>query len=888
MDRSGNRGGGVCCLYKRAFLVNEVALPSCLNSDVLCFECFDTALHIQFRAILIYRPPNSNQDEDTNLVDALTGLCVLNDRCILLGDFNIDVDWNNFTPNTPASRKFVEFFKGNMMTQHVFNPTRGLSVLDLILTTDRNLIKNVSVCPPFASSDHNCIFFDVDISIQRLRDIPLPNFNRADYKALSAHLLTIDWWSVFFGYVSVDDLYRRFCTVIYNALALYVPVDYAQPKAVKYPSHIQNLMSQKTRLFNQIVKFHGTPLSSSHYKGICSELDRHLKKFLAYLQKKASRSRNSKKLFSLMKSKFKHLGCLPVLLDEHGNQYLFDQHKAEALASHFSSIFTSGLHTYTATDRMAFAESDVCTDMTIEPTTVLRTLKSLKPSTSIPFDGIPQIIFRRCAHALYKPVAMILNISLMYGEVPSAWKESIVTAIPKPHAPPSLLSSYRPISITPTPSKVLEKFVRDEIFSWLSQNRLIPCEQHGFLPGASTVTQLADCVFDWSMAINEGNSVDVIYFDLSKAFDRVNHQKLLLKLQELGLKSLLINWIQSYLLNRSMYVKVGNTFSESYPCLSGVPQGGVLSPLLFMIYTMDLPACLTTHDRVKVRMYADDIKVYGVYNEHTQFLVRQALAQSIMNMMDWAKSWDIPVNLDKTVVLHFGTPTDFVYHYDGFTLKTVKEVRDLGVLINHELNSKSHVDQMIRKAFAITYNIFRNIESTEPSIYLKLYKAYVIPLLEYASPIWSPHRKKLQVKIEKVQRTFTRIMMYRCNPDPNYPRSLPSYSDRLELFNLKSLLYRRVFNDIVFCFKLLRGDLKLKPSKYWRFRPCRGRNSAVSLENPAISRICYAKVFNSLFFRGARWLQQLPADLLQEEKLSCFKAKLRRLNLLQILNIPDF
>ena len=182
---------------------------------------------------------------------------------------------------------------------------------------------------------------------------------------------------------------------------------------------------------------------------------------------------------------------------------------------------------------------------------------------------------------------MIFHISMSFGEVPALWKEALVTAIPKDTTSLSL-SSYRPISITSPPVKVLEKLIRDKLSSWFKNNNVIPVEQHGFTPSASTATQLADTLYDWKIAINDGNSVDVIYFDLSKAFDKVSHQKLLYKLSHLGVRGPLLNWLRSYLDGRNMCVKVENSFSERYPCTSGVPQGGVLSPLLFLAYTYDL------------------------------------------------------------------------------------------------------------------------------------------------------------------------------------------------------------------------------------------------------------------------------------------------------------
>ncbi|VDO82449.1 unnamed protein product [Haemonchus placei] len=146
------------------------------------------------------------------------------------------------------------------------------------------------------------------------------------------------------------------------------------------------------------------------------------------------------------------------------------------------------------------------------------------------------------------------------------------------------------------------------------KNNLIPMEQHGFISSASTVTLMADCVFDWNLAVNEGKGVDIIYFDLTKAFDKVSHEKLLLKLQQLGIECNILSWIQSYLEDRHMCVRVGNSFSQRFHCSSGVPQGGVLSPLLFVAYTYDLLSYLYTHPSIRIKMYADDIGIYGVYN----------------------------------------------------------------------------------------------------------------------------------------------------------------------------------------------------------------------------------------------------------------------------------
>lgn len=209
----------------------------------------------------------------------------------------------------------------------------------------------------------------------------------------------------------------------------------------------------------------------------------------------------------------------------------------------------------------------------------------MKPSITEPYDGIPSIVFRKCAKSLSKPLAHIFNISLMLGEVLEVWKDSIVVAIPKT-TKPRLVSEFRPISLTPTPVKVMEKFIQRKVLSWISKFHPIAPQQHGFLPGVSTTTNILDSIFDWNLALNHGCCTDLIFNDLSKAFDRVNHVKLIHRLYQVGIDGNLLKWFRSYLHERYMTVKIGGKFSDRHHCC-GVPQGGALSHLLFLIYTMD-------------------------------------------------------------------------------------------------------------------------------------------------------------------------------------------------------------------------------------------------------------------------------------------------------------
>ncbi|KAK6742459.1 hypothetical protein RB195_009995 [Necator americanus] len=337
-------------------------------------------------------------------------------------------------------------------------------------------------------------------------------------------------------------------------------------------------------------------------------------------------------------------------------------------------------------------------------------------------------------------------------------------------------------------------------------------EQHGFQSGSSTTSLLSDSVYDWMTEVNKGKSVDVILFDLSRAFDMVNHKKLLFKLENYGVRGQLLSWLKSYLQERHMTVKVHNSYSKRYTLQTGVPQGSALSPLLFLAYTADLPSYLKTHPDMKVQMFADDIKIYFSYQPNDQTFAHNTISLAIQRMISWSRQWDLPLNLSKTVALHFGEAPQIPYFCNSTTIQYQEQVRDPGVIIDKSFDFSTHFDVVTKKALSSIFVIMRSVHVKDPDLLIFLYKTYVLPHLEYATPVSSPFLKKDIKKLEKVQQIFARLVYYSF-PDPGYSDTLPSYEIRLNALKLKSLKYRRVVNDLFLSFRILRMEVKLKASK---------------------------------------------------------------------------
>ena len=551
-----------------------------------------------------------------------------------------------------------------------------------------------------------------------------------------------------------------------------------------------------------------------------------------------------------------------MLVNEKGEKFYSAHEKATALARYFSRVFCKpNDFCRLLNDSCPFS----CPTPPFTLSEVRKTLRNLKPSFSKTADNIP---------------------SLLLGEVPTQWKTAFVTPIPKVSLA-SNLSDFRPISLLPAPCKVMEKLISARLIDWFSKINALPESQHGFLPKRSTVTSLIDSYHNWVNALNDGFATEVIYFDLSKAFDTVDHNFLISKLESVGIRDNLLMWFVSYLSQRKFIVRFCHAESNVMPCTSGVPQGGVLSPLLFVIYTNEINNLLKCDPRICVNSYADDIKIFASYDSRSKDNVKNALLVSSATLCRWANEWNININLDKCQVLSIaGSPLNISLTRDT-PLTSVSIAKDLGIYFENNLKFSYHIETITVKAKRAIFCLFRVVRTNDVFVFLRLYKACIIPLLEYGSQIWNPVLKKDINKIESVQKLFTKLLYYRIFPDQNYPQSLPPYRIRLQELNLKSLFYRRVVADLVFAFKILRGEVDLRPSKFWVFRPIHVRRAGFRLSICNRRGRASTTLQRSFFYRSCHLLNKLPSSFTLVPSSAAFKKILSRVDVLSMLKLPD-
>ena len=363
-------------------------------------------------------------------------------------------------------------------------------------------------------------------------------------------------------------------------------------------------------------------------------------------------------------------------------------------------------------------------------------MSKMKCSLAAGPDGLPPLFFKKLAKSLAEALSMLYDICFANGHMSDICKHALVTPVFK-KGKSSLAENYRPISLTCVACKIFESVIKTRLMELFKENNTLNPSQHGFLEGHSTCTNLLECVNDWTVNLKNGNYTRVAYIDFAKAFDTVSHSKLLHKLNCLGVYGNLLNIIKSFLSNRVQRVIINNSVSEPIAMISGVPQGSVLGPVLFIVYINDLTNIF--QDNVTSKFFADDAKLYteirtGEDIDNLQF--------SLDELSSWAQLWQPSISIKKcfTIDLTGSKRTDTFYDncIDDVSIENVSNARDLGVNMDSSLKFSSHLAQITSAAKQRLYLLFRSFCTKDTKSLLMGYKSYILPLLNYFSQVWSP------------------------------------------------------------------------------------------------------------------------------------------------------
>ena len=382
---------------------------------------------------------------------------------------------------------------------------------------------------------------------------------------------------------------------------------------------------------------------------------------------------------------------------------------------------------------------------------ILRTLKTDKASGP---DGLSNRILKELSHELSSPLCSLFNKSLSLGKFPSPYKDANVSPVHK-KGDLSLVSNYRPISLLNSVAKLFEKLVFKYLYNHLQDNNMLSSLQSGFIPGDSTVNQLAYLYHIFTEALDAGKEVRTVFCDISKAFDRVWHEGLIYKLKAAGVSGDVLRWFQSYLSGRRQRVVLPGSLSEWVYIKAGVPQGSILGPLLFLLYINDIVKNIGSN----IRLFADDTSLFIIVDNPTTAAL--CLNSDLEKLSRWAAIWLVTFNPSKNESLlisrKINKPIHPPLYMQNVQIQEVSSHKHLGLYFSNDCSWHQHIDYIKQKAW-FRIHIMRKLKFKLDRKSLEtIYLTFIRPLLEYGDVIWDNCTQYEKNELDKIQNEAARI-----------------------------------------------------------------------------------------------------------------------------------
>ncbi len=848
----------------------DLVMSHCCDLDEECEILWAQLELVGAKKIVVgafYRPPESGPPVLDSLKSSLSKIDMNKVTNVWLsGDFNLrGINWENqcLLPDCDKPglcKQLIDIANDYNLEQLIREPTRGRSILDLFFTSNPTVVVKSEVLP--GMSDHDGIPFvtiNIKPKINKSKPRKVFMYRKANWSAIKEDLADIsgDFEDVCLDMVSVDELWNDFKTRINDTVERNIPSKFVTPnKQVPWcDKKVSKLLYKKKKAFNK-AKASDNSEDWDTFRSMRKSVNRTIRSnFRKYVRNTCESS--TKKFFSLVKNLKRDSSGISTLKSSNG-MVSDNIQKAQALNHQFESVFTQE-----TTDNIPNLPHSIypdMPDMNISVTGVEKLLTDLNPNKATGPDGVSSHILKMGAKEIAPALATIFSKSLKTGLLPEDWRCANISPIFK-KGDRIKPSNYRPVSLTSVSCKVMEHVVHSNIMQHLDRYDILTDQQHGFRRNRSCESQLILTTNDLASALDKRQQTDVIIMDFSKAFDVVPHQRLLLKLNHYGIRGPTLTWITNFLTRRMQRVVIGGDYSDWVHVKSGVPQGTVLGPLLFLLYINDLPDQITS----TVRLFADDCVMYRtISNDHDADLLQADLDR----LSSWQHQWQMKFNADKCFVLKITNslhPKTHSYTLNSHILQETKSHQYLGVDISHNMKWNNHVNNICAKGNRNLGFVKRNLKACTQDIKNLAYCTLVRPSLEYCGAIWDPHTADLTSKLEAIQRRAARFVVN----DYNWQSSVTRMMQEL---NWKSLTTRRKINRISVFQKACQGHLAIPTESLLHpvTRPTR-RTHSKSFINISSKSDSYKYSF--IPRTVADW-NQLPEPIIQIQDSKAFKAAL--------------
>lgn len=892
--RKYKSGGGVGLYIKDEIALSYKVRPD-LEIDSISDSLFIQTINKNTKSMIIgviYKPPDIDVTKFTENLDK-TLTIILKERrpCYLLGDFNINLLKHN--SHSPTNN-FLNTLLAHGFFPLINKPTRittdSITLIDNILTNVHDLQMNSGIWV-VDISDHLPVFTILpkrNKTSMTKKIIQKRSFTKENQDKFK-NLLQIQDWHSLNNIPNVNNMYSTFTHIIQKLYSKAFPIQTLRLKSTEIyrpwlTKAIRNSIRKKHSLYKNYQKLRSIE-SHSAYKVYRNKLTTILRKAekMYYLHKLESVKQNCAKTWKILNSIISRTPKRETLEEiVHNNKTIRDP---KQIANNFNSFFTNvgtNLATKIPSTKHKFTEylkPSILNSIFLKPVDELElqeVTRSLKNSYSKGHDDLSINTIKNCCTQLSEPLCKIFNKSIQDGIVPDDLKIAKIIPIYKSDNRKTV-SNYRPISVLPALSKILERLVYNRLLDFIDKNHILSDSQYGFRKRISTSMALIDLVDNISSSIAKNEYALGIFLDLAKAFDTVNHDILLEKLHRYGIRGIPYNWFKNYLSNRHQYVYLNNTKSDQLPITCGVPQGSILGPLLFLLYINDLN---TISNQLTIVMFADDTNIF--INGKNLLKLTEIANNELDKINNWFSANLLSLNIKKTNYILFGNKklNDIPLAINKEIITRVYETKFLGILIQSTLKWDSHIC-LLKNKISKSIGIINKAKNILGTAHLKiLYHSLIEPYLNYCSIVWgNPEKTTALETLHKLQKRAIRLILY-----AEYRAHTKPLFSKLNILNIYDIIRTQI---LTFVYKSYNSLLPIKYSNYFT-RPNEIHHYATrSAKNFSLYRITAQKScrINTLASRGPKYWNLLPIIVKTASPLSSFKSKLREHLISQYLTV---
>lgn len=887
-NRESRQGGGVA-LYIKDDLTYKIRDDLGLNEDNICQSLF-TEVNIDNRKVIIgviYRPPNSDMEKFNDYIDQ-TLTCISKSKSIayIMGDFNINL--LNFEKHEPTNMFLQNVFSHSLFPT-ITKPTRltcfSATLIDNILTNNyQNKVHSGVLCSDI--SDHFPIFQITEMKTesnstedyQVVRDI-----NQDNIDSFKTTMENVDWHYIYeisdpeksYEYF-IDEFSRH-----YNNCFPFkrIKKNKFSPRKPWMTQGLFKSIKRKNKLYRKF-KLKPNDHNQTKYKQYRNKLN-HLIKITTknYYTQKLENAKNSlkdtwrilKDLINKKKSKLIYPNTF-----SHNNKEISNTNEiAQTFNEYFTNIGPNLASIIPQTNNrfQEYLPNNYPQSFLFLPTDNKETselINEIKPKNSSGHDGINPCIVKQVNSSISSVLAHIFNNSMKTGTVPHSLKVAKVIPIYKA-GDPTLVSNYRPVSVLPCFSKIMEKLVYKRLLKYLEKHNILYIRQYGFRQKHSTYMALLDVIDKITQSLDNKEYAFGIFIDLSKAFDTIDHNILLDKLHHYGIRGNQNLWFKNYLNNRKQFTQVNGCSSSHDTIKCGVPQGSILGPLLFLLYVNDINVSSSLLNFI---MFADDTNIFFSHKDfHTAI---HTINTELKKVSTWFKVNKLSLNISKTNFILFRnknkeySKSDLKLIIDDKQITQVDSSKFLGVFISQHLDWKSHINHVALK-ISKTIGVINKISYfVSANIRRSLYNTLILPYIQYCNIVWAIRYPTHLDKIFKLQKRIVRIIAH--------SHYLSHTKPLFQKYNLMTVYDINKFQIGVFLYKYINNRFSLSPVFHDFFVL---NNQIHKYSTRSANRFHLPKARTnarkcSLKYIGAELWNSLPDSIKAATSLSLFKFSFRK------------